>query len=80
LSSVLVAVDDVLVDEAEYSVSRSTGVVTFFIPPDEDAEITAGFLFDVEVRFESDDQMEAVLRAHRAAGFADLTLIEVRPC
>jgi uncharacterized protein (TIGR02217 family) len=80
LASVVVAVNGVLADESEYSVSRVGGVVSFIAPPADGAEITAGYLFDVEVRFESDDQMEAVLRAHRAAGFADLTLIEVRPC
>jgi uncharacterized protein (TIGR02217 family) len=80
LASVIVAVDGIVADPATYTVSRPGGVVQFVTAPDEDAEITAGFLFDVEVRFESDDALEAILRAHRAAGFADLTLIEVRPC
>ena len=85
LDSVVVAIDGVTVDPADYSVSRPGGVVTFNVPPAAPFSghpqiITAGYLFDVEVRFESDDALEAILRAHRAAGFADLTLIEVRPC
>jgi uncharacterized protein (TIGR02217 family) len=84
LASVIVAIDGVVIDSAGYIVSRPGGVITFASPPDPtdyaDGIITAGFLFDVCVRFESDDAMEAILRAHRAAGFADLTLIEVGPC
>lgn len=84
-ASVIIAVDGILIDPASYEVSRPGGVVTFGVAPlapdvDHPRIITAGFLFDVEVRFESDDAMEAILRAHRAAGFADVTLIEVRPC
>lgn len=80
LDTVLIAVDGVLVDAADYTVSRPGGVVTFDVPPDDEAEITAGFLFDVEVRFESDDAFEGILRTWQAGGFADITLIEVRPC
>lgn len=84
LDSVIVAIDGVLVDVASYSVSRPGGVVTFGVPPDpsdyDEGIITAGFLFDCEVRFESDDVFDQVLRAHHAGGFADLSLIEVRPC
>jgi uncharacterized protein (TIGR02217 family) len=80
LATVIVAIDGVVVDEADYTVSRPGGMVTFAVPPPATAIITAGFLFDCEVRFESDDALEGILRAHHAAGFADLTLIEVRPC
>lgn len=80
LSTVLVAIDGVLVDAADYSVSRPNGVVLFDTPPDDGASITAGFLFDCEVRFESDDQLETLVRTWQAGGFADLNLIEVRPC
>lgn len=80
LSTVLIAVDGVLQFPSAYSVSRPGGVVQFDVSPDEDAVITAGFLFDVEVRFESDDALEAILRTYQVGGFADLTLIEKRPC
>jgi uncharacterized protein (TIGR02217 family) len=85
LASLVIAIDGAIVDPSTYAVSRPGGVVTFDTAPaapylGHAQVITAGFLFDCEVRFESDDAMEAILRAHRAAGFADLTLIEVRPC
>jgi uncharacterized protein (TIGR02217 family) len=80
LSTVLIAADGVLVSAADYTVSRLTGVVTFDVPPADGVEITAGYLFDVEVRFESDDLFEAILRTYAIGGFADIVLIEVRPC
>lgn len=80
LSSVLIADNGALVNSADYTVTRPGGVVTFDIPPLAGHVLTAGFLFDCEVRFESDDQLEQIMRATKVAGFADLTLIEVRPC
>lgn len=80
LDTVIVAIDGVLVDEADYTVSRPGGEITFDVPPAAGDVVTAGFLFDNEVRFESDDAFEGILRTWQAAGFADLTLIEVRPC
>jgi uncharacterized protein (TIGR02217 family) len=80
LASVLVADNGVLVDPANYSVTRPGGIVTFDVAPLAGHALTCGYLFDVNVRFESDDALEQILRAHRAAGFADLTLLEVRPC
>lgn len=82
VTSVIIARDGVLVPAADYTVSRTTGKVLFDVPPALGGLgiITAGFLFDVEVRFEGDDSFDAILRATRAAGFADLPLVEVRPC
>ena len=80
LSTVVVAIDGVLVDAEDYTVSRPGGVITFNTPPLDGVTVTAGFLFDCEVRFESDDAFEGILRTWQAGGFADLTLVEVRPC
>jgi len=80
LSSVLIADNGALVSESDYTVSRPDGIVTFDTPPLAGHILTAGFLFDVEVRFESDDQLETLVRTWQAGGFADLTLVEVRPC
>jgi uncharacterized protein (TIGR02217 family) len=80
LSTVLIANDGVLVDSADYSVSRPGGIVTFDVPPGSGDVLTWGGLFDVEVRFESDDQLEQIMRTWQAAGASDITLIEVRPC
>jgi uncharacterized protein (TIGR02217 family) len=85
LATVAVAIDGVAVDPANYSVSRPGGVVTFNVPPAAPFSghpqlITAGYLFDVEVRFESDDAFEAMVSDWQIGGASDLTLIEVRPC
>lgn len=84
LSSVIVTVDDVVQDGASspaaYEVSRPGGIVSFAAAPAEGAVIRAGFLFDVAVRFESDDTFGGIVRNWRTAGNTDLTLIEVRLC
>jgi uncharacterized protein (TIGR02217 family) len=61
-----------------FSVSRPGGVVTFVSPPANGAVLTAGFLFDCEVRFESDSAFDGVVRSYQVSGFADLTLVETR--
>lgn len=80
LSTVVVSVNGVLVPDTDYAVSRPGGVITFDTPPTNGHIVRAGFLFDVEVRFEGDDVFEGILRTWQAGGFADLTLIEVRRC
>lgn len=80
LNTVVVSDNGVLVASSDYTVSRPGGVITFDTPPLNGHIIRVGFLFDVEVRFESDDAFEGILRTWQAGGFADLTLVEVRPC
>jgi uncharacterized protein (TIGR02217 family) len=80
LSTMVVADNGTLVDPANYTVSRPGGVVQFAVPPTNGHALTAGFLFDVEVRFESDDAFQGIVQTWQAGGFADLTLVEVRPC
>lgn len=63
-----------------WSVSRRGGVVTFDRPPPSGSTVTAGFFFDVEVRFESDDAFDLIARAFEATGVSDLVFVEVRPC
>lgn len=64
----------------EWSISRTTGIITFDQAPDPGMVIRAGYLFDVEVRFESDDSFDGVVRTYQVSGFADVTLVEIRPC
>lgn len=63
-----------------WTVDRMTGLVTFNKPLEDGVLVTAGFLFDVEVRFESDDAYDGIVRAYRVSGHADLAFTEVRPC
>ena len=49
--------------------------VQFDAPPN--GGITAGYLFDVEVRFEDDDVFEGIVRTYEVGGFAGLDLVEL---
>lgn len=80
VDTVIVAIDGVLVDDSLYTVERQGGTILFDTPVPNGDVVTAGFLFDVPARFESDDQLEQIVRTWQAAGAADLTLVEVRPC
>ncbi|HEV7229100.1 DUF2460 domain-containing protein [Brevundimonas sp.] len=72
--SVVVAVDGVLV-AAE--VDATTGVVTLAAAPEEGAAVTAGFLFDVPVRFDA-DRIDVTLESFDAGRMAAVPLVEVR--
>jgi uncharacterized protein (TIGR02217 family) len=61
-------------------VVRNGGEVIFDHAPQGGQVITAGFLFDVEIRFEADDVLDAVVKSFQASGFADLSFWEVRHC
>ena len=77
--SVLVAVDGTIEDAENYLVSLITGVVTFLpghIPP-ADAPVTAGFAFDVPVRFDT-DQLEIDLSDFEAGAIPAIPIVEVR--
>lgn len=63
-----------------WSVDRLSGVVTFDKPIPTGVVVTAGFLFDVEARFEGDDSYEGIVRSFRVSGHADLVFVEVLPC
>lgn len=63
-----------------WTVSRPGGVVNFTTAPAPGALIKAGFLFDVEVRFEADDSFAAIVKDFNAGGFASLSLLGVRSC
>jgi uncharacterized protein (TIGR02217 family) len=63
-----------------WTVDRLTGIVTFSAPPAPGQVVRAGYLYDVEVRFESDESFDGLLRDYGVSGFADLVLVEIRPC
>lgn len=65
---------------ADFIVDAATGAVTFLsghIPPS-GAAITAGFLFDVPVRFDT-DYLEFDLSAFTAGAIPKIPLVEIRP-
>lgn len=74
-ASVRLAVDGIETNGAE--VDGTTGRVTFETPPTEGATVTAGFRFDVPVRFDT-DRLEVTLESFDAGRMAAVPLIEIR--
>ena len=68
---------DPLVEGVDFEVDLNTGVVTFAHPPDFQAEVTAGFEFDVPVRFENDRLMTS-MATFQAGEVPDVPVVEVR--
>ncbi len=72
--SVLVAVGGVA---TTFEVDRVTGAVTLTVPPIAGAVVSAGYVFDVPVRFDA-DRIEVTLESFGAGRMAAVPLIEVR--
>ena len=60
-----------------WSVETSTGLVTFAVPPGADVAVTAGFEFDVPVRFDS-DTLDVTLDIERLGSITSIPLLELR--
>jgi uncharacterized protein (TIGR02217 family) len=78
--TVKVAVDDVEQAEgADFVVDTATGIVTFQPghTPDVDAVVTAGFEFDVPVRFDT-DRLDVNLSTFEAGDVPNVPLVEIR--
>lgn len=71
--SVLVAVDGV---DAGVSVDVTTGLVTFDVAPAEGAVVTAGFAFDVPVRFDT-DRLDMALVGNGAVRVLRAPVVEI---
>ena len=76
LDSLLLAANGTEFLPSEYSLNGQTGQVTFNVPPVSSAIISAGFEFDVQVRFDT-DQLDLALEAFGAGQAANIPLIEV---
>lgn len=78
--TVSVAVDgDVRTHGTHFTVDTTAGIVTF-LPgwiPDAGASITAGFEFDVPVRFDT-DKLEISLSGFRSGAIPNIPIVEVR--
>ncbi len=60
-----------------WSVDTSTGSVTFDTAPGAGIAITAGFEFDVPVRFDS-DMLDVTLDLERLGSITSIPLLEIR--
>jgi len=78
LGTVLVAIDgDPKVETLEFSVDITTGVITFPTPPDPGVRITAGFEFDVPVRFDT-DRIQTSVASFKAGDVPNVPVLELR--
>ncbi|MFD1344700.1 phage distal tail protein, Rcc01695 family [Litorisediminicola beolgyonensis] len=76
--TVVMGVEDVEAREAvHFEIDATTGLVTFTEPPMQDAPITAGFEFDVPVRFDT-DAIRTSVASFQAGQAPDVPVIEVR--
>jgi uncharacterized protein (TIGR02217 family) len=77
--SVLIAVDGVEQAPERFAVNATTGVVTFVAEhvPGEGEGVTAGFEFDVPVRFDT-DQLEINLAQFEAGSIPHIPIVEIR--
>lgn len=63
---------------AAFACDPATGLVTFTAPPASGAAVTAGFDFDVPVRFDT-DELEIDLSAFEAGAVPRIPLVEIVP-
>lgn len=76
--TVLVALDGVLqVEGADFVVDVVTGVVSFFVAPLAGVSVSAGFEFDVPVRFDTDRIRTSAATFH-AGEVPDVPVVELR--
>ena len=65
------------IEGADFSVDPETGIVLFTIAPGSGASITAGFEFDVPVRFDTDSILTSVA-TFNAGDIPNVPIVEVR--
>ena len=75
--TVLMAVDGTPLQASDFLVATTTGVITFLEAPAEDVAITAGFEFDVPVRFDT-DRLILNLSHIEAGDIPNIPLVEIR--
>ena len=75
--TVKIAVAGVTLGAAAYAVDTTTGLVTLTIAPAAGAAVTAGFEFDVPVRFDG-ERIDLTMESFNAARVGAVALVEVR--
>jgi uncharacterized protein (TIGR02217 family) len=63
--------------DTDYSLDPTNGAVTFIAPPGSGALVTAGFEFDVPVRFDT-DRINTSLAGFAAGEIPSVPVLEVR--
>ena len=68
---------DEMQEGVDFEVDDTTGLITFQHPPEVGEEITAGFEFDVPVRFDT-DQIQTSVASFQAGTVPNVPIVEVR--
>ena len=68
---------DELAEGVHYAVDTTTGIVSFASPPAVDERITAGYEFDVPVRFDT-DRIQVSVASFQAGDVPQVPVVEVR--
>lgn len=66
-----------LVQGVHFEVDTATGLITFTDAPDEGVEVTAGFAFDVPVRFDT-DSIQSSVASFQAGEAPAVPVVEIR--
>lgn len=74
---VLALAGDPVVETVDYTLDLTTGEVTFALPPDVGVAVTAGFEFDVPVRFDT-DRIAVSVASFQAGEVPSVPVVEVR--
>ncbi len=78
LGTVVVAVaEDPKIEGVEFTVNPETGEITFALPPDRGTRVTAGFEFDVPVRFDT-DTIQTSVASFQAGDVPTVPVVEIR--
>ena len=78
LGTVVVAVaQDPKIEGLEFTVNPETGELTFTLPPDLGTRVTAGFEFDVPVRFDT-DAIQTSVASFQAGDVPNVPVVEIR--
>ncbi|MEM9643107.1 MAG: DUF2460 domain-containing protein [Pseudomonadota bacterium] len=76
--SVLVGAGGVqMVETSDFALDHTAGLVTFAQPPAADVAVTAGFEFDVPVRFDT-DRIQTSIASFQAGEVPNVPIVEVR--
>lgn len=68
---------DEMQESVDYEVEAASGLIRFFQPPPEDVVVTAGFEFDVPVRFDT-DRIQTSMASFQAGDVPNVPVVEVR--
>jgi uncharacterized protein (TIGR02217 family) len=64
-------------ESIDYTIDLATGKITFVAPPPLDQQVTAGFEFDVPVRFDT-DRIQTSVASFQAGDVPSVPVVEVR--